>query len=242
MKLLLFELSGDMALWRNVYESMSAFSCIGPAPSNLAGLLGAALGFASPRSQAATAPDESMLKEMWKNGLPWPVSAELLQWEAAYDLRVACAWTGGFPRRMPWNVNGLKEVKKGDNLRMQQQVILNPKYTVAVTLNDSTELKRVCHALQKPAFPLFLGASFCRAIIKNVFLCNSLPEHTPWAFRVAKAAIGECVPFSQHVQKPEDHGYERIISAGYWVYPTPDSPGILQGDPFVSCLATLEEK
>ncbi len=83
MSILIFELAGEMAMWRNVYESMGSYSCLGPAPGNLAGLIGAALGFASPRSQAAVAPDEKQLKALDKGGLPWPLSPELLAWEEA---------------------------------------------------------------------------------------------------------------------------------------------------------------
>ena len=81
MSILIFELAGEMAMWRNVYESMGSYSCLGPAPGNLAGVIGAALGFASPRSQAAEKPDAKQLKNWDKAGLPWPVSPELLAWE-----------------------------------------------------------------------------------------------------------------------------------------------------------------
>ena len=34
MSILIFELAGEMAMWRNVYESMGSYSCLGPAPGN----------------------------------------------------------------------------------------------------------------------------------------------------------------------------------------------------------------
>lgn len=231
MNLLLFELSGDLAMWRNVYESMGSFSCIGPAPGNLAGLFGAALGFASPRSQAAENTDQELLKCEWKKGLPWPLSPELLAWEEANDLKTACRWTGGFPARVPWNINGCKEINKSENLRLQQQVILNPRYDVAVKLAEETEARRLKDALQCPAFPLCLGASFCRAIVRNVRLADAIPDGKRWAFRSGSGSLGEVVPLSRHIVDPAEN-FERIVSEGYWVYPVPDNPDRMDTDPF----------
>ena len=78
MSILIFELAGEMAMWRNVYESMGSYSCLGPAPGNLAGVIGAALGFASPRSQAAEKPDAKQLKNWDKAGLPYEIDPALL--------------------------------------------------------------------------------------------------------------------------------------------------------------------
>ncbi len=231
MSILLFELAGEMALWRNVFESMGSYSCLGPAPSNLAGLIGAALGFASPRSQAAREPDGKALKKMDKEGLPWPVSPELLAWEEKNDFHVGCRWTGAFPRRVPWNVNGCKEIGKGENLRIQQQVIEKPRYEIAVKLPDA-EAERVASALRRPAFPLSLGASFCRAAIRNVRIAEAVPESPDWAFHTDGGALGEATPFSRHIID-SDRCFERIRSDGYWIYPTPEQPGVLAADPLV---------
>ena len=231
MSILIFELRGDMALWRNVYDSMGSYSCLGPAPSNLAGICGAALGFASPRSQAAGEPDEKSLKLLDKNGVPWPVSPDLLAWEETNDFHVACRWIGKFPVRAPWNVNGCKEIGKGENLRIQQQVILAPAYEVAVRLPDA-ETERLAAALRQPAFPLSLGASFCRAVVRRIRLVEALPESADWAFRFDGVPLGEAVPFSRHIVNPEDC-FERIESDGYWLYPTAENPGVKQNDPFV---------
>ena len=231
MSILIFELSGDMALWRNVYDSMGVYSCLGPAPGNIAGICGAALGFASPRSQAAEAPDGKKLKHLDKNGLPWPVSPELLAWEETNDFHVACRWIGKIPLRAPWNVNGCKEVGKGENLRIQQQLILDPAYEVAVQVPDA-EAERLAKALRSPAFPLSLGASFCRAIVRKVRIADAVADSPDWAFRMDGVPLGEAVPFSRHIVNPESC-FERIESEGYWIYPTPENPGIRQENPFV---------
>lgn len=231
MSILIFELAGDMALWRNVYDSMGSYSCLGPAPGYLAGICGAALGFASPRSMAAKAPDAKLLKQLDKKGLPWPVSPELLVWEEENDFHVACRWTGGIPVRAPWNVNGCKEIGKLENLRIQQQVIHNPSYEVAVRLPEPAA-GELAKALRQPAFPLALGASFCRAIVRKVRIAEELPESASWAFHVDGIPLGEAVPFSRHIVNANEC-FERIESDGYWIYPTPETPGIRQENPFV---------
>jgi len=229
MSIVLFELTGEMAMWRNVFESMGSYSCLGPAPSNLAGLIGAALGLPAPRSQAADVVDEKALKALAKGGLPWPLSPELLAWEQNNDFQVGCRWLGGTPRRGPWNVNGCKEITKSENLRLQQQVIIQPRYEVAVALPDA-EANRVAVALQRPAFPLCLGASFCRAVVRAVGIVATVPSSPFWAFRSEFASLGEVTPFSMHVVNP-DESFERIRSDGYWVYPTPDLPGPAENAP-----------
>ena len=192
-----------MAMWRNPYESMGSFSCLGPSPSNIAGFIGAALGFASPKSQGAAIHDEKALRLLDKKGLPWPLSPELLLWQEKNDSHVACRWTGGYPKRSPWNLNGIKDIDpvKG-NLRMQQQTIENPKYEIAVRLKQE-EAERVAAALKSPAFPLCLGASFCRAIVFNISVQKNQPERENWAYRKDGFAVGEITPFSQHVLNAE---------------------------------------
>lgn len=247
MSIVLFELAGELALWRNVYESIGSFSALGPAPSALAGICGAALGFPSPHSAAMENPDEKTLKTQSKNGLVWPVSPQLLAWERDNDVQVACRWLGGYPRRISWNINGFKEVKAFETLRMQQQMIENPRYEAAVRL-PSPAAKELMAALQRPAFRLFLGCSCCPAIVKQVREAETIPESNTWAFRTEHGAIGEATPFSQHVvpasptskvQHSDDKDtsssecYDRVKISGYWIYPTPNFPGMAQNDPFV---------
>ncbi|MEG0587599.1 MAG: CRISPR-associated protein Cas5 [Akkermansia sp.] len=245
MSLVCFELSGDMALWRNFQESMGAYSCLGPAPSNIAGLIGAALGFASPYSQGV-APQAIHTKltateKKKKDQLPWPISPELLIWEKANDLHVACRWIGGIPRREAWNVKGIKAIKEGDTLRMQQQVIMSPHYEIVIQLPEH-EVKAVINALKTPAFPLYLGSSFCRAIIRNIRICPQFPNENNWAHHLTGAALGEATPFSRH-RVDADTSYERIRRDGYWIYPTPEQPGINTPHPLVRawCSADHEE-
>lgn len=239
MSILLFTLSGDTALWRNPYESMGSFSCLGPAPSALGGLLGAAMGFAGPRTHAAVDPDEKRLKDLEKKGLLWPVSSELLEWEKRVDFHAACRWSAvTYPERISWNVNGIKEFGKPENLRIQQQVIVNPAYEVAVRLEEA-EAERVAKALRAPAFPLFLGTAFCRAIVRDIRVEERLPVRKNWAFR-SSFAMGEATPLSLHRIDPELDG-ERVRCEGYWIYPSADTDSGTLEDPFVRGYCTEKE-
>jgi CRISPR-associated Cas5-like protein len=241
MAYLTFELKGDMAMWRNPYESMGSFSCLGPAPSNLAGLFGAALGFATSKSQALLIQDDKKSRKLDKKGLPWPISSELLQWQKDVNLMVACRWTGSmFPKRMAWNVNGCKELDPAkDNLRIQQQIIDSPCYEVVVKIVKEEAIKLV-EALKSPDFPLCLGASFCRAIIRNVMVSEEQPKQSNWAFLKEGFAVGDATPFSQHVINAEETG-ERIKSTGYWIYPVDESSSELIDNPFVKTYCYIKE-
>ncbi|MEA2012459.1 MAG: CRISPR-associated protein Cas5 [Verrucomicrobiota bacterium] len=239
MTYLTFELRGDMAMWRNPYESMGSFSCLGPAPSNLAGLFGAALGFATSKSQALEKHDDKKSRQLDKKGLPWPVSEELLEWQIRANLKVACRWKKGFPKRIAWNINGCKELDPAkENLRLQQQVIDSPCYEVAVEIAKD-EAKKLAEALKSPAFPLCLGASFCRAIITNIIISEEKPEQSNWAFYKDGFAVGDSVPFSQHIINAEATG-ERIKSTGFWVYPIDESTSEILENPFVKTYCELE--
>jgi len=237
---LAFILEGDLALWRNAYEPVGSYSCLGPAPSQIAGLLGAAMGMLSPRSHAALTDAQTLkrLRRLRRNGLPWPVAPALLQWEEAYDYAVACRWLGGVPRRIPWNVNGVKEMTRPFDpqpLRLQQQVIDRPRYEVLVRLNDRGAVAGLAQALRNPRFPLFLGAAFCRAIVRSVRVLDEPPtpkSEESWAYRREEITAGETVPFFCHVVNAEET-FERVVADGFWVYPTPlhlPEAGI-QGDP-----------
>lgn len=231
MPIVLFTLTGDIALWRNVYDSMGSYSTLGPAPSALAGLCGAALGFAAPRSMGALCQGE---KIPGKSSI-WPVAPKLLEWLKTNDIHFACRWTGAdYPRRIPWNVNGCKEIKSSGNLRIQQQVIEHPCYEVAVRFGELLPMiaaEELSDALRVPAFRLFLGCSECPAIVRDVRLVDALPDATNWAFR-QNISLGEVTPLTCLSISGATSG-ERLSIDGYWVYPTKNMPGVVQDTPFV---------
>ena len=207
-------------MWRNPHECNGSFSTVGPAPSHISGLIGASLGFASPWSQGATNPDMKKFEKMKKGGLSWPVSEELLIWLEQYDFHVACRWNGDYlPKRIQWNVNGLNNVKSTkDNLRIQQQVLLNPSYEVAVRINDGDVADKLAKHLKEPSFKLYLGASFCPAFVKKAQLQDEIDVGKNWAFVDENPVYGEATPLFKHVVNPEET-FERLVSDGYWVYP-----------------------
>ena len=242
MKYLCFDLSGDMAMWRNPYEPVASFSTLGPAPSQIAGLIGAALGFPAPWSQAAGSDiDKKSIKESQKKGLYWPVSPELLRWQDDNDYAVACRWKGGIPSRIPWNVNGVKELNKpfeDQPLRLQQQVVDNPLYQVLLRLKNTSAIEQTADALCNPAFPLYLGASFCRAVVRNPEIRDTPPpleNGSQWAFWKESLTVGEITPFSRHVVNDREKG-ERIVTEGFWVYPTPMHPAEKKEEDTDPCL------
>ena len=221
-----FSLKGDIALWRNPYEPMGTFSSLGPAPSHLAGMLGAAMGMATPHSIGSGRRNDAALKHFRKKGLFWPLSEELLQWQERNNYAIAVRWLGKIPKRISWNVNGIKGFKGSDsstNLRILQQIIENPEYEVLIRLNNRDAVKKAGKAIRNPAFPLYLGASFCRAIVENVREIEApqvVSEGNAWAYRTEKLTVGECTPFTQHVVNQKEC-FERISCDGFWVYPTP---------------------
>ena len=203
-----FKLAGDMAMWRNYHEANASYSSVLPAPSNIAGLCGAALGFASPRTYAS--------KEKLNKKKVWEVSRELLDWQRRYDLHLAVRWSGGKIFRSTLNVNGIKLIgEQGPPLQLQQHVIEEPEYDVVVRLTNDDALVELEKALHEPSFPLCLGASFCRAIIEKIEVNDKKPENSNWAF-VSTSTFGEYVPLSRHITDPKDS--RRISDQGeVWI-------------------------
>lgn len=245
MHVLTFQLSGDLALWRNPYEPVGSYSALGPAPSNLAGLLGAVMGWAGPRSYAMIEPHSNEAEQVKKTrkkgaiGPVWPVAPDLLAWQKTQDLHLACAWLGGNPRRISWNVNGYKNTDM-ENLRLQQQVIVRPCYRVAVGLKEETAADELAMHLRSPVFPVYLGESAFRGIITNIARVedagvNAAPHG--WAYRVEHLGLGELMPFSRHVVASAEPS-KRVVTEGFWTYPTPlHAPPVQAEIPWVQAYA-----
>ena len=223
---LTFKLGGDLALWRNPYEPVGSYSALGPAPSHIAGLLGAVMGYASPLSYAAQSePHEKgqgKSKKKKASGPAWPVAPKLLQWQREQDVHLACAWMGGAPRRIPWNVKGYKDANM-ETLRLQQQVVVRPGYIIAVALSEHKANKYLAQCLKHPKFPVYLGSSAFRGYITDIELHEMLPPKLAphgWAYRTDNIGLGEQMPFTRHNLEPEMH-HGRLAVDGFWVYPTP---------------------
>lgn len=246
MHVVTFQLSGDLALWRNCYEPVGSYSGLGPAPSHIAGLLGAVMGWASPLSYAAQKeatkqkPDNKKTKKK-AIGPIWAVAPSLLDWQKEQDVHLACAWIGGNPRRTAWNIKGFKDANM-ETLRLQQQVIVRPSYMIAVALKEDEAADALTRRLRCPLFPVFLGESAFRGILTNVDRAAFDPRKAPygWAYRTDKLGLGEQMPFTRHYTEHSSHN-RRIGIDGFWVYPTPLHTPPRQGDiPWVRCYAEDE--
>jgi CRISPR-associated Cas5-like protein len=102
-----FELHGEYALWRHLGDALGAYSTPGPAPSHIAGILGAAMGMPNQASQRKT------------DNIAWNTSEELLTWERESEFRVGCRLLKSAVR-VPYRVNGIKGVDEWVTLRMNQ--------------------------------------------------------------------------------------------------------------------------
>ena len=207
--IILFRLWGELALWRSFEDPTGNFSCAGPAPSNIAGICGAALGMVAPKNIASQRVEDKQNK----SNLRWPVSQALLSWEQQEDYHVGCSLESPI-RRIKYNVNGFKMSTGFDTLRSQQVVLHQPSYRVAVRLKTQAKAIELAEALKHPAFPIFLGASFCRGFVSEVCLTATLPATTPWASHTEAMGGLDSTPLSCHVLS----GAPRIRRVGYWDY------------------------
>lgn len=244
--LVLFELQGELAMWRHVEDAKGAFSCLGPAPSSIAGICGSAMGMISPLSPGFAQKEEDVTveaksmsgarnkpdslakkkKDRYVNRTLWPVSPDLLRWQSVNDYHVACALLNN-PRRKAYNLNGLKHAQEWGNLRMQQSIILDPHYLVAVSLSSQAAAGFLVEALRVPKFKIYLGATFCPGWISGVTLASSLPDRNDISFARVTEDLGrfDTIPLTKHVIG----GFPRILSEGYWAYDGEAGGGLVCG-------------
>jgi CRISPR-associated Cas5-like protein len=205
MNLLAFTLHGETALWRNPEDSVGNLSCLGPAPSHLAGIVGAAFGWSS--TNRVFPP---------KRWVAWPVAAELLAWGREHRPKVACRLLSA-ARRTSLNVNGFKNAQTLEYTRLQQSVLHEPRYEVVLGLQDAAAAETLRLALSNPAFRVFLGSSFCPGFILNPAQAEPT-KAAGWA-RWTESIQGDSTPFTQHVLEPNTQ--VRIRKSGYWNYRNP---------------------
>lgn len=246
-----FTLWGSHALWRNPYSLHGDYSALGPPPSQIAGLLGAAHGFAAPRTIASSVPlGSKWLKGMGLKGVPHPVSPELLEWQEKNEYAFGCRWLGGVPRRVSWNICGHKDASRifaQERLRRRRMVVEAPRYQVLVRLNNQGAAEVAARAILNPAFPMYLGNADYRAIVEDILVLRAprmVGYGCGWAYRVSSGVPGEVQPFTCHVVNPGECG-ERITIEGDWMYPTPRMPRSAVGnadDPCVCGYCRLSPK
>src|ERR1700720_3352183 len=97
-----FTLRGDIAFWRDFEDSVGNLTCLGPAPSNILGIIGACFGWSStnqPHNQ--------------KGQAPWAYSSQLKKWVERNEPKVAARLLRA-PQRIAMSVNGFKNAQTLD--------------------------------------------------------------------------------------------------------------------------------
>ena len=115
--------------------------------------------------------------------------------------------------RIPLSVNGFKNAQTLEFTRIQQTVLENPAYQVAVSLESEKELGRLESALMAPAFRLCMGSQFCPAFIGNVTRLS--PDASGrWAFLTPGIGPDSTPLTIMDLSDPKN----RIHKSGYWNY------------------------
>lgn len=175
-RIILFEMFAEQALWQLPSEALARWSAPLPAPSALAGILGAAMGFRQSGNSAKTG--------------GWEVSQEWIKWIDETRPEVAVALVTPLKRKS-LNTNGLKTPAElpasaggSSTLRILQTFLEEPRYKVAVRVGSGdTEL---LSALQNPSFPIYLGNTHCCGKIIN-----------PKMHMISDVGEGSCAPWAQ---------------------------------------------
>jgi CRISPR-associated Cas5-like protein len=201
MSILAFTLRGDIAFWRDFEDSVGNLTCLGPAPSHILGIIAACFGWSStnrPHNQ--------------KGQAPWPYAAQLKTWVETNKPKVAARLLS-VPVRIPLSVNGFKNAQTLEYTRIQQTVLENPAYQVALSLESEKELSNLESALMAPAFRVCMGSQFCPAFIRDVTRLSP-DANGRWAFFTP--AIGpDSTPLTiMELCDPKN----RIHKSGYWNY------------------------
>lgn len=184
-------------MWRHPSETFGHYSGAGPSPSQIGGILGAAMGCRmGPTVKGAR-----------------PVSADLLSWLKDFDVTVACRLLSPLDR-LDTSFNGFKEISGFQTFRAHRQSLDRPEYEILVALNDSGEANRLVRALSAPYYNIYLGDSNHPGLILDAELSNASADGN-WAYN-SDSLEGEYV---WNMRFGSDC---RIKRKGYLVYPELD--------------------
>jgi CRISPR-associated Cas5-like protein len=201
MSILSFTLQGDIAFWRDFEDSVGNLTCLGPAPSHILGIIGACFGWSStnqPHYQQGEA--------------PWPFAGQLKVWVANNRPKVAARLLK-IPQRISLSVNGFKNAQTLDYTRIQQSVLEDPFYQVAVKLDAGEEIRNLESVLKKPIFKVCMGSQFCPAFIREVAQLNA-DSKANWA--LLSPVIGsDSIPLTV---LDLSNSKNRVHKVGYWNY------------------------
>jgi CRISPR-associated Cas5-like protein len=206
-----FTLRGDIAFWRDFEDSVGNLTCVGPAPSNILGIIGACFGWSS----------TNQLHNK-KGEAPWPYASQLKNWVEKNRPRVAARLLR-LPQRIALSVNGFKNAQTLDYTRIQQTVLEDPAYQVTIGVGSDEELRSLECALRNPVFRVCMGSQFCPAFIEDITHLQS-DAKAPFAF--VSSTIGpDSTPLTlMDLSSPKN----RIYKSGYWNYLTTDEISLQQ--------------
>jgi CRISPR-associated Cas5-like protein len=201
MNILAFKLEADIGFWRDFEDSVGNLTCLGPAPSHILGIIGACFGWSSTNQQ-----------HYKKGQVPWPYAASLKSWVQAHRPKVAARLLN-LPARIALSVNGFKSAATLEYTRIQQTVLENPAYQVAVSLETQEELGNLESALKAPVFRVCMGSQFCPAFIREIAELSG-DTRAKWA-SFTPAIDADSTPLTvMDLSNPEN----RVHKTGYWNY------------------------
>jgi hypothetical protein len=201
MSILAFNLQGDIAFWRDFEDSVGNLTCLGPAPSNILGIIGASFGWSStnkPHNQ--------------KEQPPWPFASRLKDWVNQNRPRVAARLLRT-PQRISLNINGFKNAQTLAYTRIQQTVLEDPAYQIAVSVDSDDVVKGLEAALKAPVFRVCMGSQFCPAFIREVARVHTNSKAN-WA-SFSQGIGSDSTPLTVLDLSCSKN---RVHKAGYWNY------------------------
>lgn len=187
-------------MWRHPSEAIGHFSGAGPSPSQIAGILGAALG----------------KRSIPEKDNPRPVSKELIDWLQKNNVQVVCR-TLVTTRRIGTSVNGLKAVNSFETFRMQRKSLDLPSYEILVKINASAG-EDLLQALKRPKYPIYLGDSNHLGKITRVTSPETILAGN-WAY-ISNELIQEEYVWNTKFSTEEG---TRLKREGFWNFPAPES-------------------
>jgi CRISPR-associated Cas5-like protein len=172
-----FQIQGQAAMWHVTETIQTNFSAPIPSPSNVAGLVGAALGL------GFTEEDHPHAKKV---GPAFALAASLLEWEREAQPEFCIGLLPGWSRRS-WNTNGLQSPSGDKFFQMAQKILWEPSYCIRMRWKPTAALSKevVMARLKEPVFPVYLGQSHYRGYISNVSEVIQDPESVAWAEPIA---------------------------------------------------------
>jgi hypothetical protein len=201
MSIVAFTLQGDIAFWRDFEDSVGNLTCLGPAPSHILGIIGASFGWSS-----ANQPHNQ------KGQPPWPFAPRLKDWVDQNRPKVAARLLR-VPQRISLNINGFKNAQTLAYTRIQQTVLEDPAYQIAVSVDSGEVIKSLEVALKAPAFRVCMGSQFCPAFIQAV-----VPLRTNSKANWASFSRGIGSDSTPLTVLDLSSSTNRVHKAGYWNY------------------------